>query len=533
MKTKKKSSFMIVLALLIALIGILGLIVFLRNDQDKKVYGIFFENTEGLNFTLSEGTLRGGTAEEGKFKEVSFGEEIDDNISSWQNLNIKLNDGATRATLYINFRLENYFVSATLNQNEVVDGKVSINRPLGAFKQGSNYGDGNFEVIFEKTGDKPDFSKFKINFKFIDVPSSVCGLKFENYDYESKMVSVGKASDADSEEVLTIPEKIKQSGVVYTVSKVVANGFDDLPNLETIYLPSTIESLGSYLGLNYAPRVFYNCPKLKIINYVGENYTTLNNSLLIDKRTNTLLYATNFVDESNFTSLLSQRYSADYDSQTGLLIESYIENIGTEAFSNRKDLKTIIIPENIKRLGFKSFGYSGVKSVTLPSSIKDVNSAFYGCDNLEEIILTGDNSKYECINNKCLVEKDTKTLVCSSIYTPEGSSSVYAYIPEGATKISSTTFAYWKSIQCVVIPETITEIQGSAFGGCVNLKTVIINSSSVANGANTDNFLLNYATIVLVNTSISVNSNSVIANSFNFAQTQEISGVTYNCYIKA
>ena len=69
-------------------------------------------------------------------------------------------------------------------------------------------------------------------------------------------------------------------------------------------------------------------------------------------------------------------------------VEYKVTQIGQNGFSNHKELKTIIIPDNI--VSIKEYAFQGCENlrfINIPSSVKEIGkNAFDGCKNLEVII---------------------------------------------------------------------------------------------------------------------------------------------------
>ena len=57
-------------------------------------------------------------------------------------------------------------------------------------------------------------------------------------------------------------------------------------------------------------------------------------------------------------------------------------------FYNCKNLKNIVIPDNITYIGEASFHSSGLESVTIPSSVAGMyHSAFWECESLQSVTI--------------------------------------------------------------------------------------------------------------------------------------------------
>lgn len=93
--------------------------------------------------------------------------------------------------------------------------------------------------------------------------------------------------------------------------------------------------------------------------------------------------------------------------------------------------RNIVIPEGIEGITHDTFKKAGIITIQLPSTLKNLGSAFQGCEMLEEIV-----------------------------------------VPEGVEVIYNFTFSGCIRLSKVVLPSTITRIGIGAFKGCEALKEI-------------------------------------------------------------
>lgn len=104
-----------------------------------------------------------------------------------------------------------------------------------------------------------------------------------------------------------------------------------------------------------------------------------------------------------------------------------------------RDCKQIAIPDGVERIGNWWFWGSGVESITIPASVKEIGiEAFYNCENLRKVTFA------------------------------EGS---------GLKKIKAGSFCKTE-IERMFIPRGVEEIQENAFLECKNLKEVVFEKES-------------------------------------------------------
>lgn len=198
-----------------------------------------------------------------------------------------------------------------------------------------------------------------------------------------------------------------------------------------------------------------------------------------------------------------------------------LSRIGDAAFSNCSLLEEVTLPDGIKSIELLAFFSSGLKTVTIPSSLENISeSAFEACDNISSVYYSGSETDWKNISiaddNWPLVNADmiyaqegqVDTTVLDSgecgdnvtwILTSDGVLTISGYgelegwgnykkipwynyadqiftvnIKKGVTKVSQCSFAGCSYIERVSLPDTITRISSGGFSACKKLKTVTI-----------------------------------------------------------
>jgi hypothetical protein len=132
---------------------------------------------------------------------------------------------------------------------------------------------------------------------------------------------------------------------------------------------------------------------------------------------------------------------ADFPAQWG-------SNIPNVAFAGQNDLRELVVPESIKKIGISAFAScSGLKELTLPASLTEIcDQAFSGCSGLTRVTFAANNLQW--IRAGCFRG-------CTSLVELE--------LPTSVHMIGGC-------------------LEGGAFEGCTNLRTLILPPALVTLG---------------------------------------------------
>lgn len=184
-------------------------------------------------------------------------------------------------------------------------------------------------------------------------------------------------------------------------------------------------------------------------------------------------------------------------SLTTINMPSTLKAIGQSAFVQCWSLTGVTLPEGIETLGELCFQSTGLQSIHLPASVKDIREwvhytddngteyifnshAFFNLSSLKEITVDSENENYT-VYNGALYSKDYSRL----IIFPSASEQTKFEAHEKTELIMERAFQYDWKIKEVVLNEGLEEISHYAFSGCGSLETVNIPSTvkSLGGGA--------------------------------------------------
>lgn len=159
-----------------------------------------------------------------------------------------------------------------------------------------------------------------------------------------------------------------------------------------------------------------------------------------------------------------------------------VTSIGEQAFGY-SSLKKITLPNTLKRIGYSAFLFCGsLKTIHLPANVQTIGSSAFLCvEPIDEETLNF-NSNFQSItvdeNNKYFASKDgvlfNKSFTTLISY-PVGKSGNYM-IPNTVESIERLAFAYSCYLTKVIIPDNVRHIGCDAFVLMPSLDTVIVGN---------------------------------------------------------
>lgn len=152
------------------------------------------------------------------------------------------------------------------------------------------------------------------------------------------------------------------------------------------------------------------------------------------------------------------------DSLQTINLPEGLKEISYSFFFGCKSLKSITLPNTLEILK-RSFGYSGLERVTIPSGISMIGSndyqdgCFSGCDSLKEVVI---EEGVSCIGADCFSN-------CPSLEE--------ITIPASVKEIGDFAFQECKNLSNVIILGSNTKVGMSAFRDCPSLVSVTASAS--------------------------------------------------------
>jgi hypothetical protein len=135
------------------------------------------------------------------------------------------------------------------------------------------------------------------------------------------------------------------------------------------------------------------------------------------------------------------------------------------------------IPNSVTSIGSNAFSGSSLTSITIPGSVTSIGIGAFGGGSLASIILEAGNPSYS-LDGGVIFNKDKTALV----QYPAGKTGDHYDIPNSVTSIGYGAFYGCDSLESITISGGVTSIGESAFGDCSSLASITIPNSVISIG---------------------------------------------------
>ena len=258
----------------------------------------------------------------------------------------------------------------------------------------------------------------------------------------------GIKGNAEDVKKLEIPETVNYQNKDFTVTAINAEAFAGISKLTTITIPQGVKSIGT--------KAFFGCSSLKTIKIAGTIEHCGENAFTETALSKPLYTGKNLV-----------YYPAN---QTEFKINDDTEGILEYAFSDCKELTSIVIPASVKTIYTNSFA---------------------NCEKLENIVVAEGNKTFDSRSNcnAIILTSENKIIIgCKNSTIPSGVKNIARIafanagiskieIPNSVTTIEDSAF-YNNELTNITIPESVSKIGASAFIKNKKLAVVNFNASN-------------------------------------------------------
>lgn len=160
-----------------------------------------------------------------------------------------------------------------------------------------------------------------------------------------------------------------------------------------------------------------------------------------------------------------------------IIVSDGIEVLGNGVFINCKELKEVVLPETLKRIGTTdptgcpkilgtmtkfegTFEYTALEEIVIPDSVKYIGEyAFSGCTKLNKVVLPAELKEI----------KEYAFCWCKNLQE--------VVFPAGLKVVGMEAFEGCESLKSITLPEGVGSIEQGAFAGCRSLESIYIPDS--------------------------------------------------------
>ena len=162
-----------------------------------------------------------------------------------------------------------------------------------------------------------------------------------------------------------------------------------------------------------------------------------------------------------------------------------VTEISENAFIDKRELQTIVIPSSINVIGEYAFaGCSALIDVTIEKGVETIEScAFESCCSLTNIDIPdsvtsiGSRAFYNCNGLTSITIGNSVTSIGDyAFYGCSGLTSIT--IPDSVTSIGSSAFEDCSGLTSITIPDSVTSIGSSAFEDCSGLTSIDVEDGN-------------------------------------------------------
>lgn len=190
---------------------------------------------------------------------------------------------------------------------------------------------------------------------------------------------------------------------------------------------------------------------------------------------------------------------------TKIIVSEGIEIIDSNSFCKMTNLKEVILPSTLKKIGYEAFAFSGITAINIPESVTSIGNGAFNGSQLKSLHipknakLSGSIIAYSTTIKKITVDSAHPTYAADGkfLYSKASGTAVdYAggitdkriTIPNYILNIMHYCFMENQHIETVITHKNLVKIYYWTFNGCSNLKEVYVTGkNTLVSNSITDN----------------------------------------------
>lgn len=189
---------------------------------------------------------------------------------------------------------------------------------------------------------------------------------------------------------------------------------------------------------------------------------------------------------------------------TKVILSEGIEIVDHYSFCQMSNLKEVVLPSTLKKIGYEAFAFSGITAINIPESVTSIGNGAFNGSQLKSLHipknakLSGSIIAYSTTIKKITVDSAHPTYAADGkyLYSKTGTAVDYAggitdkriTIPNYILNIMHYCFIENQYIETVITHKNLVKIYYWTFNGCSNLKEVYITGkNTLVSNSITDN----------------------------------------------
>ena len=279
---------------------------------------------------------------------------------------------------------------------------------------------------------------------------------------------------------LVIPKSVEYDGTTYKVTGIDAAAFNGC-KLDKVVIPETVGQINRYVGGVSIENLYISSWKwwcgLIVTSSIARGVGS---------------YEYPYYEKNPLGIAQNVFVSEELCDMTNFTLPDGITDIRPFAFKGCKQMKSLMLSDDVKTIGDYAFDSTGLTTVILTDNVEVIGESSFGNNSLTEIRLgrslleMGENSFYsESLAPLKVIIPNLATWCENFSASCFGSMELSLYngaeeeltelvVPEGVTSVHSKCFSHVKSLKSVVIPNSVETIGESAFSGCENLQDITL-----------------------------------------------------------
>ncbi|MCL2796917.1 MAG: leucine-rich repeat protein [Firmicutes bacterium] len=286
----------------------------------------------------------------------------------------------------------------------------------------------------------------------------------------------------------SVPASLK-SVVIRGKSDIAANAFNGCSALQTIYLPSSVESIGTgaFSGCSnlimYAEPVSQPASWLSLLPAGRPVYWGVTGSAFFEND------KAHYVLQGENAILTKYVGDAETFDVLALALDAPVTRIGSYAFSG-SSIINVSIPESVTEIGSNTFASCLRLTLFLNSNEPPTQSTSF--ESVRAIVVPiGAEDSYKdawtayesMIYSEAHVAGDKFVIADNTLISYFGTENMVE-IPEGVTKIANHVFRNRESLQKIMLPDSLAVIGMGSFQRCTNLAGITLPKGLTEIGQN-------------------------------------------------